>query len=123
MKQIPISALQAKASYRPPGYLDDVMASGRVVGDMLLVSRAVWASLCAKYRGPQPLNKWPDWAQRLALLRVLGETGIGDTTARIIGPIGGDAYRAWYRATFGRTCGCQERQEQLNTTYPYEILS
>lgn len=120
-KRIPIAALQAKARRRPPGYLEDVLRAGRIVGEMLLLSRGVWAALCAKYRGPIPADQWPAWAKELSQRRTAEDSGLGDTLARSIGPIGGDAYKAWYKNTFGRPCGCAERQADLNLQYPYEI--
>ena len=64
-------------------------------------------------------NAWPMWALIAVLVKVDGDAGVGDTIARVIGPIGGDAYRAW-RASLGRPCRCKERQEQLNKRYPYK---
>jgi hypothetical protein len=55
----------------------------------------------------------------LKLIRTPEDTGAGDTIARIVGPIGGEAYKKWFLETFGRTCGCTERQEKINEQYPY----
>jgi hypothetical protein len=46
------------------------------------------------------------------------DQGIGDVIARLIGPVGGDAYKTWFLATFGQSCGCSERQSDLNAIYP-----
>jgi hypothetical protein len=46
------------------------------------------------------------------------DTGIGDVIARIVGPVGGEAYKTWYQATFKKRCGCAERQADLNALYP-----
>jgi hypothetical protein len=79
--------------------------------------------------GPQPAREasttavprasWPLGVALVALLAREGDRGIGDTVARVIGPIGGDAFKAWYRRATGHDCGCGERQEALNATYPY----
>jgi len=65
-----------------------------------------------------PYNAFGVVARALKLLAVPADTGIGDTIARIIGPIGGEAYKKWFQDTFGKTCGCQERQDHLNSLFP-----
>lgn len=67
-----------------------------------------------------PMNPFGFAARALKLLRQPADAGVGDTIARVIGPIGGERYKAWFKDTFGKTCGCTERQEQLNHIYPYE---
>lgn len=49
------------------------------------------------------------------------DRGLGDIIAREIGPVGGDAYKKWYKTIFGVPCGCTERQEDLNLSYPLKI--
>ena len=44
--------------------------------------------------------------------------GAGDIIARTIGPIGGDAFKKWYKTIFNRDCGCGKRQETLNARWP-----
>lgn len=61
---------------------------------------------------------WPLYLQPFKLLAKEGDTGLGDIIARTIGPVGGDAFKDWYKATIGRDCGCRDRQIYLNTTYP-----
>ncbi len=61
---------------------------------------------------------WPLLLQPLKLLAKDGDKGLGDIVARLVGPIGGDAYKAWYQKVFGRPCGCSERQETLNEDFP-----
>jgi len=51
-------------------------------------------------------------------LAAKGDRGAGDIIARVIGPIGGTAFKAWYKVTFGKDCGCGRRQEVLNTRWP-----
>lgn len=67
-----------------------------------------------------PMNPFGIAMRALKLMRTPEDTGAGDTLARVVGPIGGDAYKAWFKETFGKTCGCAERQEQLNAQFPYE---
>ena len=64
---------------------------------------------------PQP---WPIYARPLKLLAISGDKGLGDIIARTIGPIGGDAYKAWFKLAFGKSCGCTERQNSLNQKFP-----
>ena len=52
-------------------------------------------------------------------LAVPEDEGVGDTIARIVGPIGGNAYKVWFKATFGKSCGCTERQSAWNQRFPY----
>lgn len=62
----------------------------------------------------------PDWGllSPLKLLAKEGDRGLGDIVARKIGPIGGDAFKEWYKKIFGKSCGCSERQEDWNLQYP-----
>lgn len=67
---------------------------------------------------PAEPQKWPTLALPMKLLAKPGDKGLGDIVARVIGPIGGDAFKAWYAATFGKSCGCEVRQEVWNRRYP-----
>ncbi len=65
--------------------------------------------------------KGPAWPLALIPIKLLAnetDRGLGDIVARVIGPIGGDAFKKWYKAIFGTPCGCKERQEDWNATYP-----
>ena len=42
----------------------------------------------------------------------------GEVIARLIGPVSGDACKAWFQEKFGWSCGCAERQSDLNAKYP-----
>ena len=64
-------------------------------------------------------NHWPPWAQVLSRFGAPPDAGLGDTIARHFG-VAGDAFKGWFKATFGRSCGCSERQETLNLKYPYQ---
>lgn len=78
-----------------------------------------FVTVVAPERSPAvPRDSWPIWAKGMALLAHDGDTGLGDIIARTIGPVGGDAFKAWYQKVFNRPCGCAERQESLNAQYP-----
>jgi hypothetical protein len=67
---------------------------------------------------PIPSKDWPIWLRPSKLLAIEGDKGLGDIVERVIGPVGGDAYKIWYLKTFGKTCGCTHRQDGLNERYP-----
>jgi hypothetical protein len=64
---------------------------------------------------PQP---WPLLLQALKLLAIESDQGAGDIIERTIGPLGGDAFKAWFEITFGRKCGCNTRKQHWNQKYP-----
>jgi hypothetical protein len=66
-----------------------------------------------------PRSQWPLGIALVAMLARPEDRGIGDTVARVVGPVGGDLFKAWYRRVTGQDCGCGTRQESLNATYPY----
>ncbi len=61
---------------------------------------------------------WPLLLRPMKLLAQPSDTGLGDIVERTIGPVGGDAYKLWYKATFGKPCGCTKRKDNLNERYP-----
>ena len=61
---------------------------------------------------------WPPYLLPFKLLKKEGDRGLGDIIARTIGPVGGDAFKTWYKDTIGQDCGCRDRQIHLNRTYP-----
>lgn len=67
---------------------------------------------------PLPPDPWPMSLVPLKLLAQTGDKGLGDIVARTVGPVGGDAFKAWWLKTFGVPCGCDGRQEWLNAKYP-----
>ena len=67
---------------------------------------------------PIKAQPWPLVLLPIKLLAKPGDRGAGDIIARVIGPIGGDAFKKWYKALFGRGCGCGNRQESLNQRWP-----
>ena len=68
---------------------------------------------------PAKPRKFPLWATLLAAKKTPEDKGIGDTIARLIGPIGGDAYKRWFSKITGKPCGCEQRQDRLNALFPY----
>jgi len=63
-------------------------------------------------------REWPIILRPLKHLAIEGDNGLGDIIARTIGPVGGDEFKKWYKAIFGRECGCDIRQEWWNIRYP-----
>ena len=61
---------------------------------------------------------WPPYLLPFRLLKKEGDRGLGDIIARTIGPVGGDAFKTWYKDTIGQDCGCRDRQIHLNRVYP-----
>jgi hypothetical protein len=89
---------------------------------------AEFAAVCRQYRAaasrrasspPKPPKPWPLAARTVAKLRRDGETGVGDTLARLIGSVKGDRMARWYTRMTGRDCGCADGQAALNQRYPY----
>lgn len=76
------------------------------------------------FTDPPPVKsarrRTPGWGlfAPLKLIAKDGDRGLGDIVARTIGPVGGDAFKAWYKAITGESCGCTERQEEWNYIYP-----
>lgn len=69
---------------------------------------------------PKPVDygSWPTWAKALKLLSTPQDRGVGDVLARTIGHENSEAFKHWYKSTFGRDCGCNGRQERWNKLYP-----
>lgn len=65
-------------------------------------------------------TQWPLVARVIASRAVAGEIGVGDTLARLLGVAGGKVFKRWYQKITGVPCGCKNRQERLNTLFPYE---
>ena len=60
---------------------------------------------------------WPKILLPLKLLAQPGDRGLGDIIERVIGPIGGEAFKAWHLKVFGRPCGCAARRDAWNAKY------
>lgn len=68
--------------------------------------------------GEKTEPSWPIILLPLKLLAQEDDRGAGDIIARVIGPIGGDPFKVWYKRLFGKDCGCRARQETLNARWP-----
>lgn len=68
---------------------------------------------------PIPRSEWPIWAKGFALLANKEDIGIGSTIERMIGTDNSEAFKVWYKATFGTDCGCSGRKAQFDQLYPY----
>lgn len=133
------------ASRRAPGYLEAFKAVSQTLPTHVEIEREdlerlnrEWPIIQSRKIGadealpaaphslaPVVKTKWPLTpfgiaARTLKLLKSPEDSGVGDTIARTVGPVGGDNYKKWFKDTFGRTCGCTERQDQLNEQFPYE---
>lgn len=67
----------------------------------------------------KPFGQWPLWAKALSLLKSDTDAGIGDTVARTIGDSNSAKFKEWYKKTFGKSCGCNARQNKWNVEFPY----
>lgn len=81
-----------------------------------------------QYGAFAPLNpvkekEWPLALLPLKLLAQPGDKGLGDIVERTVGPVGGDAYKAWYLKIFGRPCGCTKRKDALNQRFPIALTN
>ena len=63
--------------------------------------------------------EWPWWAKAIALLKKDGDSGVGDTVERVIGPANSAAFQAWYLATFKKSCRCSQRKAEWNARFKY----
>lgn len=73
---------------------------------------------------PRPANATKDyaWPVRVRLVgrfRREGEKGVGDTLARMLGQVGGEVWKRWYKRLTGQDCACKDRQAKLNAKYRY----
>lgn len=68
---------------------------------------------------PSVKRVWPKWALVIAKLRSDSDKGVGSTIERVIGAKNSLAFKAWFKATFGRSCGCSERKEKWDAEYNY----
>ncbi len=63
-------------------------------------------------------GSWPSVLLPMKLLAKPEDKGLGDIIERTIGPMGGDAFKKWYKIIFGRECGCNARREDWNVRWP-----
>lgn len=73
---------------------------------------------------PKPVAKpatastaWPLWAKAIGAFRETVDAGVGDTVHRMLGAPG-TAFKAMM-TTVGAPCGCNERKDEWNRSYPY----
>jgi hypothetical protein len=67
---------------------------------------------------PIPFERWPFAFKVLAKLATPEDQGIGDVIDRMVGPIGGSAFKVWHKLATGHDCGCGARKQILNARYP-----
>jgi hypothetical protein len=82
------------------------------------VEQPITAEMHRYVEKSRPTHDWPLLLRPMKLLAKPSDKGLGDIVERTIGPVGGDAYKLWYKATFGRDCGCTKRRDNLNIRYP-----
>ena len=85
---------------------------------MRQTSGSMSTSSIAPLSTTKPSKEWPMPIKALKMFSKKEDRGIGDTIARVVGPIGGEAYKRWHLREFGKPCGCAERQQRLNQKYP-----
>ena len=68
-------------------------------------------------------HDWPLFLQPMKLLAKPGDKGLGDIIDRTIGPVGGEAFKKWYKVVFGKDCGCNVRQIDWNRRYPLNEIT
>ena len=117
------TALERHAAGFKAGYLRELQRVGKLENGYLEIEPDQLVYIKSGFAETTTLqpSDWPLWAKAMRLLSRPADKGLGDTVARIVGPIGGDAFKAWHLATFGVPCGCAGRQEALNAQYPYPL--
>lgn len=70
---------------------------------------------------PLTFANWPRWAKWVRRGRFAGDVGVGDTIKRYADLLGGEEFKRW-AAFFGIPCGCADRQELYNSSYPYQTI-
>jgi len=141
------SQLAHAARHRAEGYADALRARAKILPTHLELSAEDFTAVNALFpvtrlqspAAPEPRPETtpippkakpatPLWAMTafgmvargLIIVRSEQDKGVGDTLARLVGPIGGEAYKAWFKKTFGKSCGCSEDQAYLNEKFPYD---
>lgn len=69
---------------------------------------------------PHQLNNdvWPLWARTLSTFKKPEDKGLGDVVERLAKETGVDEIAKIYEKITNKNCGCKERKENLNLTYP-----
>ena len=87
------------------------------------IPKHVWERMghsARAYFSGKTQSEWPIWAKALRQFAKPEDKGIGDVVARMIGDYNSATFKSWYRATFGKDCGCAGRQAKWNRQYPLE---
>ncbi len=123
--KILLSDLHDNRVNRPEGYLDEILAVGRIeTVEIVILDGDVYQKLVQKFTPkpkpvqPIPRKEWPIWAKALSKFAKSEDKGIGDIAARTIGAENSEAFKKWYKATTGKDCGCTGRQKRWNIEYP-----
>lgn len=66
----------------------------------------------------KPTPNWPLILRPFKLLAVETDRGLGDIVLRVIGDANSQAFKKWFESVFGRGCGCEKRQNTLNSEFP-----
>lgn len=66
----------------------------------------------------RPSLEWPLWAKAFKLAAKPEDKGVGDVVRRLIGEENSDKFKAWFKKTTGKDCGCTGRQARWNQMYP-----
>lgn len=113
MKRVPKAFVECRAS-KDSTYRQKVSSVGKLEGQFYIFSDDDYAALSVV-----PKSDWPAWALFFETIRIETDSGVGDTVARLIARLGGDRFKSWFQKTFGKDCGCNDRQALLNSRYPY----
>ena len=124
-------ALSSLLESKCPNVWHDILTAGKLTGATVEVPDAEAACILARCHDPimveaapastvkaLPFDEWPLALQLLAKLAKPTDKGLGDVIERIIGPIGGNAFKTWFKRATGRDCGCGHRKQILNELYP-----
>ena len=113
---------------------NDFLLAGNLVGATVEVQDYIANEILGKCRenidiqpivqiSKHPAIPYNEWSLPLKLLSRLNarkeDRGMGDLIERVVGPIGGDVFKAWWRNLTGSDCGCGHRKEWLNERYPF----
>ena len=66
-----------------------------------------------------PRERWPIWANAIALWKAEEDKGIGDTVSRSLGTAG-EVFKTVLKR-LGINCGCDDRRDEWNALFPYRL--
>lgn len=105
--------LNYSAALRRP----ELLKYGWRVGNNLHIDREEFNKIkTARTAGAQ--TPWPVAVKIIARRKTPEDSGVGDTAARLLGGVG-EKFKLWFFIVFGKSCGCDKRQEWLNNKYRY----